>query len=59
MIENKLICELICDQYGNYVVQKALQVTDGLKFMAIIHVRKKLIKIILKFFKWIGNKSIT
>jgi hypothetical protein len=45
MIENKLICELICDQFGNYVVQKALQVTDGLKFMAIIHVRKNKINI--------------
>ena len=38
MLENKLIGELICDQFGNYVIQKALQVSDGFRFMAIIHV---------------------
>lgn len=38
LLENKLVAELICDQYGNYVIQKALQVSDGLKFMEIIHV---------------------
>jgi hypothetical protein len=38
LVENKLVADLICDQYGNYVIQKALQVTDGFKFMAVIHV---------------------
>jgi hypothetical protein len=38
LVDCKLVAELICDLYGNYVVQKALQVIDGLKFMAVIHV---------------------
>lgn len=36
MIENKLIGEMISDQYGNYVIQKALNVTSGPLFMNII-----------------------
>jgi hypothetical protein len=38
MINSKLIAELIGDKFGNYVVQKALQVSDGMRFLAIIHV---------------------
>lgn len=38
MIDNKLIGELICDQFGNYVIQKSLQVSNGLQFMEIIKV---------------------
>ena len=37
LIDNKLIREMITDQYGNYVVQKALNVTSGYPFMQIIH----------------------
>jgi hypothetical protein len=44
LINSKLIGDLIADKYGNYgiisfkiVVQKALQVTDGIRFLAIIH----------------------
>jgi hypothetical protein len=38
IITNNLASELISDQFGNYVVQKALQVSDGFQFMTIIHV---------------------
>ena len=37
LINNKLIREMITDQYGNYVVQKALNITNGYLFMTIIH----------------------
>lgn len=35
--DNKVIREMIMDKYGNYVVQKALNVTDGRVFLRIIH----------------------
>jgi hypothetical protein len=38
LIENKLVGELIGDKYGNYVIQKALQMSNGISFLAIIHV---------------------
>ena len=36
LIDNKIIGEMILDQYGNYVVQKALKKTKGDMFMEII-----------------------
>ena len=36
MIDSKVIPEMIKDQYGNYVIQKALTVTSGSIFMSII-----------------------
>jgi hypothetical protein len=36
LIDNKMIGEMIMDQYGNYVVQKALKKTKGDMFMEII-----------------------
>jgi hypothetical protein len=53
MINAKLVGELIGDKFGNYgkkkffniiVVQKALQVTDGMRFLAIIHEIKGVVK---------------
>lgn len=38
LIENKWIGELICDVYGNYVIQKSLYVSTGEKLMEIINV---------------------
>jgi hypothetical protein len=38
LIENKHVSELISDVYGNYVIQKALYVSEGVKFMEIINV---------------------
>jgi hypothetical protein len=43
MIESKVITELIGDKFGNYVIQKALQMSDGINFLAIIHVKNNLI----------------
>ena len=37
IIDNKLVKDMITDQYGNYVVQKALNVTKGYTFSNIIH----------------------
>ena len=31
--------KIIGDQYGNYIIQKALKVSDGLMFLNIIQVR--------------------
>ena len=39
LIEYKYIGELICDVYGNYVVQKSLYVSEGVVFMVIINVK--------------------
>ena len=39
LIENRYISELIYDVFGNYVVQKALFVSEGVKFMEIINVK--------------------
>ena len=36
IIDSKVIPEMIKDQYGNYVIQKALTVTSGSIFMSII-----------------------
>ena len=36
MLENKLVKDLIIDQYGNYVVQKALSISNGNTFLEII-----------------------
>ena len=36
MLDSKVIPEMIKDQYGNYVIQKALSVTNGSIFMSII-----------------------
>ena len=44
IINNKLIPEVISDQYGNYVIQKALQVSDGLRFLTIIQMIKPCLK---------------
>jgi len=44
LIASKAIPDLIMDQYGNYVVQKALSVTDGMQFMEIISMIKPAIK---------------
>ena len=44
LISNKLITELICDQFGNYVIQKALMMSDGMRFLGIIHEIKGCIK---------------
>jgi hypothetical protein len=38
LIEYKLIGDLICDVYGNYVIQKSLYVSKGEKFLEIIDV---------------------
>ena len=38
LLKPNVIQEIIADQYGNYVVQKALQVSDGMRFMNIIQV---------------------
>ena len=38
LIEKKYIAELICDVYGNYVAQKALNVSEGNQFIEILNV---------------------
>lgn len=38
-----MVSEILSDQYGNYVIQKALQVSEGLKFLSIIQVRNHII----------------
>jgi len=44
LISTKAVPELLVDQYGNYVVQKALSVTDGMQFMEIISMIKPALK---------------
>ena len=44
MINNKLIKDLIVDQYGNYVVQKALSISNGNTFIQIIEQIKPMIE---------------
>ena len=44
MIKNDLIKELIIDQYGNYVVQKALNITKGETFNKLIDQIKPMIE---------------
>ena len=44
MIKNELVKELIIDQYGNYVVQKALNITKGDTFNKIIEQIKQVIE---------------
>lgn len=44
MIKDKIISEIIGDNYGNYVVQKALQVSEGFRFMSLIQVSINIIK---------------
>jgi hypothetical protein len=34
-----MVGDLICDQFGNYVIQKALQVSEPNKFMILIMVK--------------------
>ena len=43
MIENKLIKDLIINHYGNYVVQKALSISNGNTFIQIIQQIKPMI----------------
>jgi hypothetical protein len=38
LIKKKYIAELICDVYGNYVAQKALNVSEGNQFIEILNV---------------------
>ena len=44
MINNKLVKDLIVDQYGNYVVQKALSISNGNTFIQIIEQIKPMIE---------------
>ena len=44
MIEKKLIKDLIVDQYGNYVVQKALSISNGKTFINLIEQIKPMIE---------------
>ena len=44
MIKNELAKELIIDQYGNYVVQKALNITKGDTFNKLIEQIKPVIE---------------
>ena len=44
MIENKLIKDLIINHYGNYVVQKALSISNGNTFIEIIEQIKPMIE---------------
>jgi hypothetical protein len=37
--DEKLISELIVDQYGNYVLQKALAVAKGENYMKMLRVK--------------------
>ena len=43
MLENKLVKDLIIDHYGNYVVQKALSISNGNTFIQIIQQIKPMI----------------
>ena len=42
LVETKLVSDILTDIYGNYVIQKALQVSEGLRFLSIIQVRKEI-----------------
>ena len=44
MLENKLVKDLIIDHYGNYVVQKALSISNGNTFIEIIEQIKPMIE---------------
>ena len=38
LIKNNVTSKIIGDQYGNYIIQKALKVSDGIRFLNIIQV---------------------
>ncbi len=44
MVKNKLVKDLIIDHYGNYVVQKALSISNGNTFIEIIEQIKPMIE---------------